>query len=259
MSWFTRNKRLEDINRKWLVDIREAKATESGAAAANRYMALGRAILNCAVEEWEWLDKVPKVPMRKLRKKRIRTLRRDEAEKLLSLLPEHQAVMARFGLATGLRQRNVCQLEWSQVDLEGRIAWIHPDQAKAGEAIGVPLNAEALMVLRQRSGKHAQFVFVYEGKPVWQVNTKAWRNAVAKAGLKNFRRHDLRHTWASWHARAGTPLNALQEMGGWRTPAMVQRYAHLNTEHLLPYAERIVPESVTKLVSQSRDGVEITS
>jgi integrase len=48
---------------------------------------------------------------------------------------------------------------------------------------------------------------------VWQVNTKSWRKAV-KAGLRDFRWHDLRHTWASWHVQAGTPLNVLQEMGG---------------------------------------------
>lgn len=55
--------------------------------------------------------------------------------------------MARFALATGLRQRNVCLLEWSQVDMERKTAWVHADQAKARKPIAVPLNAEAMAVL----------------------------------------------------------------------------------------------------------------
>jgi len=72
------------------------------------------------------------------------------------------------------------------------------------------------------------------------VNTKAWRAAVKKAGLEPFRWHDLRHTWASWHAQAGTPLNVLQELGGWECAEMVRRYAHLGVVHLREHAERIV-------------------
>ncbi len=56
---------------------------------------------------------------------------------------------------------------------------------------------------------------------------------------KDFRWHDLRHTWASWHVQNGTPLHALQELGGWETADMVRRYAHLAAEHLAPYADRL--------------------
>ena len=90
-----------------------------------------------------------------------------------------------------------------------------------------------------------RYVFTWNGKPMTQVNTKAWRVAVRKAGLEDFRWHDLRHTWASWHAQAGTPLNVLQEMGGWTSAEMVQRYAHLSVTHLRDHAERIVPEGPT--------------
>jgi integrase len=55
----------------------------------------------------------------------------------------------------------------------------------------------------------------------------------------DFRWHDLRHTWASWHVQAGTPLHILQELGGWESPEMVRRYAHLAPEHLAAHAERI--------------------
>lgn len=56
----------------------------------------------------------------------------------MSSAGEHQAAMARFALATGLRQRNICRLEWSQVDMQRKVAWVHPDQAKAKKAKAWP-------------------------------------------------------------------------------------------------------------------------
>jgi integrase len=43
-------------------------------------------------------------------------------------------------------------------------------------------------------------------------------------GLPNLRPHDLRHTWATWAARNGTPLDRLQDAGGWASMAMPLRY-----------------------------------
>lgn len=145
----------------------------------------------------------------------------------------------RFDLATGLRQANVTELEWSQIDLERRFAWIHADQAKARKPISVPLNMVAMSVLMRQQGKHPTRVFTYEGKPVRQVNTKAWRHALKRAGITDFRWHDLRHTWASWHVQNGTPLNALQELGAWESVEMVRRYGHLGQNHLARYAENL--------------------
>jgi len=69
-------------------------------------------------------------------KLRIRWITREEAETLLTHLPEWLAAMARFALATGLRQANVYGLEWSPVDLKRGVALVHADQAKARRAIG---------------------------------------------------------------------------------------------------------------------------
>jgi integrase len=63
--------------------------------------------------------------------------------------------------------------------------------------------------------------------------------ALERAGISDFRWHDLRHTWASWHVQNGTPLHELQQLGGWSTYEMVLRYAHLSSEHLRTAAERI--------------------
>jgi integrase len=61
-------------------------------------------------------------------------------------------------------------------------------------------------------------------------------NALKRSDIEDFRWHDLRHTWASWHAQGGTPLFALQELAGWETEKMVRRYAHLAAERLAVYA-----------------------
>lgn len=230
------NRPLRTIDRELLCRIGELKAKQASLATANRYLALIRAVLRKATHEWGWIDTVPKVRLFREASRRIRWLTHEQAERLLRELPEHQAEIARFALATGLRQANVLGLQWSQVDIVRRIAWVHPDQAKARKAIAVPLNDDAVAVLRRQLGKHLRFVFAYRGQPVQRVNTKAWTKALRRAGIADFRWHDLRHTWASWHVQAGTPLHALQELGGWESVEMVRRYAHLAPAHLAAYA-----------------------
>jgi integrase len=132
--------------------------------------------------------------------------------------------MAQFSVATGLRQSNVTRLQWKQVGLERRHLWVAADQHKNGSAHAVPLNEIALQVLLRRQGDHRTYVFTYEGAPIVQVNTKAWRNALNRAGIENFGWHDLRHTFATWHREAGTPTHELQRLGGWKTQSMVERY-----------------------------------
>lgn len=94
--------------------------------------------------------------------KRVRWITRDQARRLLELLPEHQRPMMRFDLEVGLRRRNVTHMDWNQIDLERRMAWIYPDQAKAGKAIGVPLSDEAIVILKGQIGKHPVWVFPYQ-------------------------------------------------------------------------------------------------
>lgn len=87
-------------------------------ASVNRMLAFIRAVLRKAMNEWEWIDRVPAVRMRKEDNKRIRWITRDEAIALISTLPSHLSAMAAFTLATGLRQSNVTGLKWQDVDLE---------------------------------------------------------------------------------------------------------------------------------------------
>jgi len=183
--------------------------------------------------------------MRKVEKGRIRWLAVVEVNRLLKELPPHLKDMAAFSLATGLRASNVTGLCWRDVDLVKHHAWIHPDQAKTKKAISVPLNDDAMAVLNARLGTHPEFVFSYKNKPIQQCNTRAWTNALKRAGIENFRWHDLRHTWASWHVQNGTSLQELQQLGGWSIFEMVLRYAHLSGDHLRQAANRISSMGVT--------------
>jgi integrase len=186
-----------------------------------------------------WIDRIPKIRLLKMKQHRIRWLTVMEAQRLIEECPDHLKALVQFSLATGLRMSNVTRLEWSQVDLTRKVAWIHPDQAKARRAIAVPLNSDAMSVLIKERGKHGTYVFTYYGRPIKASNTQAFKNALERANIKDFRWHDLRHTWASWHAQNGTPLHVLKELGGWESMEMVQRYAHLAAEHTAPFAETI--------------------
>lgn len=231
---------LVDITKDVLDKIAKKREVEGvKPATVNRMMALVRAILRKAANEWEWIDKVPLVKMRKIENKRIRWITREEAVKLVATLPSHLSAMAMFSLATGLRRSNVTGLRWQDVDLSRRHALIHPDQAKAEKAIPVPLNDDAIAVLKGQLGQHDEYVFTYQGNRIIQCSTKAFRAALKRVGIKNFRWHDLRHTWASWHVQSGTSLQELQMLGGWASFDMVLRYAHLSSDHLQSAANRI--------------------
>ena len=240
---------LTDIDRALIERIRKMKVKEGvmrngvrvGDAkprTVNAVLNVIRAVLRAAVE-WEWIEKAPAVKLLPEESRRVRFLTADEEARLIEELPPHLKVIVQFGLATGLRMSNIIGLEWSQVDVRRSVAWIHPDQAKARKAIPVPLNTDAMALIRSQIGKHMTHVFVYNGKPIIRANQRAWRQAVARAGIRDFTFHCLRHTWASRLMQSGVPLHALMEMGGWTDVDMVRKYAHFGVEHLVEHAEKI--------------------
>ena len=118
-------------------------------------------------------------------------------------------------------------------------ARLNPDQAKARKAIAVPLSVNAVNVIREQIGKHSTHVFSYQGNSITQVNTKAWRSALVKVGIKEFRWHDLRHTAASYLAMAGVSLVEISKILGHRTMQMVSRYSHLSDGHIVATGEKL--------------------
>ncbi len=84
------------------------------------------------------------------------------------------------------------------------------------------------------------------------ISNTAWYSALEATGIKDFRFHDLRHIWASWHRQAGTSCDELKDLGGWKSRVMIDRYAKYATEHLAVAAnriQRVSDENVVDLVT----------
>ena len=220
-SKWLKGKSLSSIDLDTLDALGKKKAaTGVGPATVNRHLASVSAVLGHAFKKG-WITHKPPIPKRQEPDRRIRWATQQQARALLAALPPHLAAMAEFALATGLRRANVTHLEWSQVDLGQRIAWIYADQAKGKRDIAVPLSDGAVAVLRRQLGAHAKWVFPYRGGPIRETGQVACLAATQAAGLEDSHWHDLRHTWASWHVQNGTPIAVLQELGGWRDMKMV--------------------------------------
>lgn len=227
-------------------DIPVSNATKA------KHLAIIKSLLRAAERDWKWLEKSPVIKVPAIREKRVRWLEHHEAKRLIQECPEPLKSVVTFALATGLRRSNIINLEWSQIDMQRKVAWINPEDSKSGQAIGVALNDTACQVLKTQIGNHYKWVFVHtepkkrpDGTLTPSVrkmrvdSNTAWRTALKRAGIENFRFHDLRHTWASWLIQSGVPLSVLQEMGGWESVDMVRRYAHLAPNHLTEHARQI--------------------
>ena len=230
---------LDQINGDVIWSISQGELKKGNkTATVNRYLAIVRSVLRMARDEWQWIDSFPRVRLLAGEVERDRWLNREEADRLIAVCPPHLAALVRFALATGCRAREITGLEWGRVDLDRGTAWLN--QTKNGTPRGVPLNRDAVAVLRGERGKHERFCFTYKGEPIrWQLSNTAWLTALKRAGIEDFRFHDLRHTWASWHRQAGTSCDELKDLGGWKSRVMVDRYAKYATEHLTAAAKRI--------------------
>ncbi len=218
----------------------------------NRYLATIRGILRMARDEWQWIDSYPKIKLLSGEVARDRWLTREEADRLIAACSPHMAAIVRFALATGCRASEITGLEWGRVDLARKTAWLN--RTKNGTPRGVPLNRDAVAILVSVKGQHSQVCFTYKGEPIrWGVCNTAWLEAVKRAELKDFRFHDLRHTWASWHRQAGTSTDELKDLGGWKSRVMVDRYAKFATENLSAAAARI------ESVGAGANVIELTS
>lgn len=257
IRWFTRHlrgKTLDQVSRDMIDGIISRHHARSSSRTKDLYVALIRAIFRMAQREWEWIEHVPAFrTYTRNGKVRVRWLTRAQADRLLQELPPHQQDLMLFALATGLRQGNIKSLTWDQVDFSRRIVTIEHGDTKNNEALGVPLNDLAISVLERQRGKQCEHVFTYAGRPIGQVNTKHWRAALKRAGITDFRWHDLRHTWASWLRQNDVPTWVLQELGGWKSETMVRRYAHMSVKHLQPYADQLIFEGKSGHTAPERE------
>jgi integrase len=247
IRWFTRHLRgmtLDNISRDLIDRLISRGLAGRSDRTKDLFVSLVRGIFRMAMREWEWIETMPAFrTYTRGSKVRVRYLTQDQAKLLLARLPGHQREVVLFALSTGLRQRNILDLTWDQVDLRRRQAVIGDGDTKNGDALGVPLNGVALEVLERQLGKHRKYVFTYRGRRLKNANTRTWRAALKACGIKDFRWHDLRHTWATWLRQNDVPTWVLQELGGWKSESMVRRYAHMSVKHLQPYADQLIFEA----------------
>lgn len=236
---YLRGRYLDEITRGMLAGIGETIKARTSASTANRYLELISAILNRAVEIWEWLDRKPAVPHYRTAQKRIRYLSAEEIRRVYNELPDHLRDPFMFSIMTGLRKSNVFNLRWEQIDFNNSIIVIDGSEMKAGQTHVVPITESIRQLLSRNFGKHPVYVFANTWGKKITVFFRLWKDALARAGIKDYRWHDNRHTWASVLIQNGVPINELQEMGGWHSVQMVQRYAHLSPYKLTENAKII--------------------
>lgn len=267
VEWFLSVPKLADatLNQIDLAALEELQALMShegrANATVNRMMGVMRRLLRKCCYGWRYIDTVPKVPMYKDRRREPRWLTPDEFARLLTHLPEHLQIAARFAVHTGLRESAMLSLTWAQVDMEGRRAWIAAEVMKAGKSHGFPLSHAAVAALKdakrlqaEQEAQHAARcqrqgtryvarpmtrVFTWRRKAIGYCNTKAYKAALAAAGISGANWHTLRHTFASWAVQSGVTLQELMQLGPWESYEMVLKYAHLAPDHLHKAVERV--------------------
>lgn len=193
-------------------------------AAINRELALLRAIINRARRtrkakvqdiDWRahWLREAPP---------RTRVLSDDEQRRLIEECAEHIRPAVQFALLTGLRLGNTIGLDWSQVDFKARTMTF---RAKGDRTLVLPITEPVLVILANQGPQDSGAVFRYKGDRITSWRT-AWNGAKRRAGVKDFRWHDLRHTAASRMVARGADISAVQEVLNHSSIMVTRRYVH---------------------------------
>lgn len=132
-----------------------------------------------------------------------------------------------LALNTGMRKGELTALTWDDIDIPNKVLTVRAGYAKSGSARHIPLNAEAISVLRTlRKAQQGQGRLFDVGSV-----SKAWHGVLDAANIEDFRFHDLRHTFASNLVMAGVALNTVRELLGHGDIKMTLRYAHLAPSH----------------------------
>ena len=216
---------------KWM----ETKAKTVSKATVNREVAFLRKVLNKAVE-WNALPNNPIFRIKLFDEResiRKRYLKPNEIRLLLECCAPAVRNVVTFALYTGRRQGEILGMRWQEVDLENGYVYFPRTKKKEPDQVAIPPRTQA--VLQELYEKpHDEFVFNKErgGEGPLKYVRAQFLKALEKAGIKDFRFHDLRHTAVSYMMMNGIDLKTIAELVGHTTAQMVdQRYGHLSPDH----------------------------
>lgn len=204
-------------------------------ATVNRYFS---ALRSC----WNWGRAAGLVPpdrswptrlMLREDNERQRYLDDDELKRLLEAAAAHSPTMHAavvVSIACGLRQGELINLKWSDIDLDGQRIRIMQSKTDAPRTVYLPSAAvDALRTLKRSGIVSTKAVFLAQkGIPLNRGTIRVrWLEVRDAAELRNFRWHDLRHSCASFLAQQGATLLEIASVLGHRSTAVTRRYAHL--------------------------------
>jgi integrase len=256
------DKRLDEITSLEIERFRDSLLTKKTKATANRYRDLLSGMFKRAIRDGHLaVNPVKTVSKFRENNERVTYLTADEDKAVHAALPPEYRPHFLVSIHTGLRWTEQMDLRWKDVDLLA--GFITIPRSKHGRSRRVPINSTARSVLldlgssRQRPDDPAEPVFSQrprEAKVFFPAALQRAAAALKRADtdaphLEDYTWHGNRHTFASRLAMAGVDLLTIKDVGGWRTLAMVQRYAHLAPNHLHAAVERLVqrPEAAVEL------------
>jgi integrase len=230
----------DDVDR-WRRDLAETMAP----ATVNLHLCLLRAILRHAVRTRRLkASELPQIAALKTNNKLVRYLTGDEERRLLEALPERLRLLVVVAIHTGMRKGELLNLTWDDIDFVSGTITVR--EGKSGEGRRLPMSAtarRALLALREPQQQSMRALILSgDGASAWVFSAprggflmnlnRDWYRALKRAELRDFRFHDLRHTFASRLVMAGVDLYRVQTLMGHKMPAMTLRYAHLSPQHL---------------------------
>jgi integrase len=228
---------LSEITPALIVEYRDKLARTRKNPTVRRYLAVLSHAFTVAVE-WQWINENPVSKVRKPKEPRgrVRFLTEDERERLFAACKVSRSrylyLIVVLAISTGARRGELLSLRWPDVDLKRNMLTLH--ETKNGERRAVPCTGHALDLLKQHAeGRRQDTSLVFPdatGKKPLSMKD-AFTNSVQRAGIVDFRFHDLRHTFASYLAMQGASLLDIASVLGHKTLQMVQRYAHLSEAH----------------------------
>jgi len=220
------NYKVSELTYRVIQEFVDERLETVSSGIALKDVAYIKAAINRARRE-ELTDFVPNFPRIKPSRPRNRWLTHDEEERLVHHAAPHLKPLIRFAVDTGGRRSELLTLDWRYVDLiNRRVTFI---QTKNGEDRTVRLCQGAYQTLLDLGPKDSGPVFTYYGKALKGFKS-SFDKAREKAGIEDFRFHDLRHTFASRLVQGGVPLYNVMHLTGHKSLEMVQRYAHLAPE-----------------------------